>query len=275
MAITTLDGAIAGMQNPVPIVKVGITTAAVGAMRGYTPWYAAGNPGASTATAIGVNGEAVTPSVSAATVAGRLPRSNPVSGNAHLARLAINASTAGTLWLIDRLWHNSGLVVASNTGQPITSATLPARDGAGGTNGANVMAAIEWSATGGAGTPTVTLAYNDQDGNAGTGTFTAVASPPVGTFEVFTLGAGDTGIRSLTSATSFTQSVSRTAGAMHLVLFRVIAQVEVTSANIGNAIDALTGGLPRIYNDSVLQLVWFPSVTTATNFTGQYIETHG
>jgi hypothetical protein len=273
MAITTLDGAIAGMQAPDPLIKVGIATAAVGAMRGYTVWYASGNPGASTATAIGINGEAVTPSVSAATVAGRIPRANPSSGNAYLARLAINASTAGTLWLIDRMWHNSGLSVTSTGAQAITPATLPSRDGAGGTNGANVMAAIEWSATGGAGVPTVTLTYTDQDGNTGaTGTFTAVATPPVGTFEIFTLAAGDTGVR---APTSFIQSATRTSGTMHLVLFRVLAQVEVTAANIGNAIDALTGGMPQIYNDSVLQLVWFPSVTTATNFIGQYIETHG
>lgn len=273
MAITTLDGAIAGMKAPVPIIKTGIATAAVGAMRGYTLWYAAGNPGASTATAAGINGEAVTPSVSAATVAGRLPRTNPVSGNSHLARLAISSSTAGTLWLIDRLWHNSALSVTSTTAQAITPATLPSRDGAGGTNGANVMAAIEWSATGGAGTPLVTLTYTDQDGNAGaTGTFTGVTTPPVGTFEIFTLASGDTGIR---APTSFIQSATRTSGTMHLVLFRVLAQVEVTAANIGNAVDALTSGMPRVYNDSVLQLVWFPSATTATNFMGQYIETQG
>lgn len=272
MAITTLDGAIAGMQAPVPIIKVGITTAAVGAMRGYTPWYAAGNPGASVANAAGVNGDAVTPADGTA-VQGRIPRTNPGTGNAYLARLGINASTAGTLWLIDRLWHNSGLTVTSTTAQAITPATLPSRDGAGGTNGANVMAAIEWSATGGAGTPTVTLTYTDQDGNAGaTGTFTGVASPPVGTFEIFTLAAGDTGVR---APTSFIQSATRTSGTMHLVLFRVLAQVEVTAANIGNAIDALTSGMPRIYDDSVLQLVWFPSATTATNFIGQYIETQG
>lgn len=273
MAITTLDGALAGFKAPQPIIKTGIATAAVGAMRGYTLWYAAGNPGASTATAAGVNGEAVTPSVSAATVAGRIGRTNPVSGNAHLGRLAWTSSTVGTLWLIDRLWHNSGLTVTSTTAQAITPATLPSRDGAGGTNGANVMAAIEWSATGGAGTPTVTLTYTDQDGNTGnTGTFTGVASPPVGTFEIFTLAAGDTGIR---APTSFQQSATRTSGTMHLVLFRVLAQLEVSAANIGNAMDVLTSGMPRIYDDSVLQLVWFPSATTATNFLGQYIETQG
>jgi hypothetical protein len=272
MAITTLDGAIAGMRAPVPIIKTGATTAAVGAMRGYTPWYAAGNPGASVANTAGVNGAAVTPAGGTA-VQGRIPRTNPVTGNAHLARLAVTTSTAGTLWLIDRLWHNSGLSTTLTTAQAITPVALPARCGDGTANGANVMAAVEWSVAGGAGVPTVTLTYTDQDGNAGnTGTFAGVASPPIGTFEIFTLAAGDTGIR---APTSFIQSATRTSGTMHLVLFRVIAQIEVTSANIGNAIDALTSGLPRIYDDSVLQLVWFPSATTATNFVGNYIETHG
>lgn len=268
MAITTLDGVIAGMQAPRPFTKTGITMAAAGGMRGYTPWYVAGNPGAASANAAGVNGAAVS-----GAVAGSIPRTNPGSGNAHLARLAVSSSTPGTLWLIDRLWNNSGLVVTQTTAQAISPATLPARSADGTTNGAAVMAAIEWSATGGAGVPTVTLTYTDQDGNAGaTGTFTGVASPPVGTFEIFTLGAGDTGIR---APTSFIQSATRTSGTMHLVLFRQLAQIEVTAANIGNAIDALTSGMPRIYDDSVLQLVWFPSATTAVNLTGQYIETQG
>lgn len=274
MPITTLDGAIAGMRAPQPIVKSGITMAAAGALRGYTPWYAGGVPGASSATAIGVNGEAVTPALGS--VGGRIPRTNPSAGlNAYLARFAIQASSAGVMWLIDRMWQNSGLSVTSAVGQAITSAALPARDNNGSTNGAGVMAAVEWSATGGAGTPTVTLNYNDQDNNAGTGTLTGVATPPVGTFEIFTLGAGDTGIRSLTSATSFTQSATRTSGTMHLVLFRVLAQIDVSATNVGNAIDALTSGFPRIYDDSVLQLVWFPNGTAATNFVGQYIETQG
>lgn len=272
MAITTLDGAIAGMQAPQPFLKVGITMAAVGSQRAYTHWYASGNPGASSANSAGVNGQAVDPSLGAS-VGGRILRNNPGSGNAHLARLAVQAGSTGTLWLIDRLWQNSGLSVTSTTAQAISPATLPARSGDGTTNGANVMAAIEWSATGGAGTPTVTLTYTDQDGNTGaTGTFTGVASPPVGTFEIFTLAAGDTGIR---APTSFIQSATRTSGTMHLVLFRVIAQVEVTTANIGNAIDALTSGLPRIYDDSVLQFVWFPTATGATTIAGQYIETQG
>lgn len=271
MAITTLDGVIAGMQAPQPFIKVGVTMSSPSSQRAYTHWYAGGNPGASVATTIGINGEAAIPSLNS--VDGRIRRTNPASGNAHLARLAVSATAAGTLWLIDRLWHNSGLSVTSTSAQAISAATLPARSGDGTTNGANVMAAIEWSATAGAGTPTVTLTYTDQDGNTGaTGTFTGVTGVPVGTFEVFNFTAGDTGVR---APTSFIQSATRTSGAMHLVLFRVLAQVEVTAANIGNAIDALTSGLPQIYDDSVLQLVWFPTGTTAATIMGQYIETQG
>jgi hypothetical protein len=270
MPILTLDDAIAGMQTPKTIMKAGATMAAVGALRGYTPWYVAGNPGAGVANAAGINGAAVTGNA----VAGQIPRTDPPGGdNAHLARLQISASTAGVMWLIDRLWNNSGLVVTSTTAQAITPAALPSRSADGTANGAQVMAAIEWSAAGGAGTPTVTLTYTDQDGNAGaTGTFTGVATPGVGTFEIFTLASGDTGVR---APTSFIQSATRTSGTMHLVLFRVLAAVEVTSANIGNAVDVLTSGMPRLYDGTVPQLVWFPSATTATNFVGTYTETHG
>lgn len=268
MAITTLDGVVAGMQVPKAIVKIGGTMAAAGAMRGYTPWYVGGNPGAASANAAGINGAAVS-----GVVAGAIPRSNPVSGNAYLARLGLTASNTGVMWLIDRLWHNSGLSVTLTTAQAITPAALPARDANASANGAQVMAAVEWSAVGGAGTPTVTLTYTDQDGNAGaSATLTGVGSPGVGTFEIFALGAGDTGIR---APTSFIQSATRTSGTMHLVLFRVLAQIEVGTNNAGNAIDAITGGMPQILNDSTLQLVWFPSATTATNFIGTYVETHG
>lgn len=272
MSITTLDGVIAGMRPPEVLTKVGITMSAVGAARGYTPWYVAGRPGASVAPSPGINGQAVDATIGTS-VQGRIPRTNPGAGNAYLARLAMQTNITGSLWLIDRLWQNSGLVVTSTGAQAITPATAAARDANGTSNGAGVMAAIEWSATGGAGTPTVTLTYTDQDGNTGaTGTFTGVASPPVGTFEIFTMAAGDTGVR---VPTSFRQSATRTSGTMHLVLFRPLLMMEITAANIGNAVDAVTSGMPRIYDNAVLQWVWFPAATTATTFLGSYVETQG
>lgn len=269
MAITTLDGVIAGARTPVAYAKTGVTMAAAGALRAYTPWYANGIPGAATANAAGINGAAITTAQ-----AGALPRTNPTPGlNAYVSRLAVNSSAPGVLWLIDRLWHNSGLNVTLTTAQAITPATLPARDANASTNGAQVMAAVEWSGAGGAGTPTVTLTYTNQSGTAGqSATLTGVATPPIGTFEIFTLAAGDTGVR---APTSFIQSATRTSGTMHLVLFRVLAAVEVSTANIGNAIDALTGGMPQVFDNSCLQTLWFPNGTAAATFTGQYIETQG
>lgn len=265
MTITTLDGAIAGFQLPQPFHKVGTTMEAAGVP--HTFWYTAGRPGAATANAAGVNGQAVS-----APYAGQIPRNDPGSGNAHLARLSATASVSGSLLLIDRLWENSGLSVTSTSAQAITPATLPARDLNGSTNGEAVMAAIEWSAAGGAGTPTVTLTYTDQSGNTGaTGTFVGQTTPAAGTFEIFSLAAGDTGIR---APTSFIQSATRTSGTMHLVLFRILAQVDVVGG-IGGAIDVLTSGMPRIYDDSVLQLVWLPNATTAFALMGTYIETQG
>ena len=267
MAITSLDGAVAGAQPLVPYIKTGIASAAVAAMRGVNLRYANGNPGPATAPSAGVNGTAVTGPGS------QIIRSNPVSGNAYLHGLDMCSSQPGMLWLIDRIWENSGLSTTLTTAQSITPATIAARDRTGTTNGVGVMAAVEWSATGGAGTPTVTLTYTNQDNTASkTATLTGVTTPPVGTFEIFSPTAANGGVQ---APTSFQQSATRTSGTMHLVLFRKIAALPCALSNIGNALDFLTGGSQRIFNDSCLELVWFPSVTTATNFLGGYIETQG
>lgn len=266
MAITTLDGIVAGLQAPRPILRIGAATEAVGVPHSH--WYSPGTNGAGVAPSSGVNGGSHT-----GPIAGQIVRNDPGAGNAYLARWAASATLPCTLLLCDRLWTNSGLNVTLTTAQAITPAALPARDRTGTTNGDDVLAAIEWSATGGAGVPLVTLTYTDQSGNAGaTGTFTGVATPVAGTFEIFNLAAGDTGVR---APTSYIANATRTSGTMHLVLFRILAQLEITSANIGNAIDALTGGMPQIFNGSVPFIVQIPTATTATTVMGQYVEAHG
>jgi hypothetical protein len=254
---------VAGFQQPDQVTKAGIAMAAANGLRGYNLRYAAG--GALAAPSSGINGGGVT-------LGGMFPRANPAGGlNAYVGRFGIQASAIGTAWLIDRIWDNSGLSVTSTAAQAIAAAALPARDANGTANGSMIMAALEWSATGGAGTPTATLTYTDQGGNAGaTATLTGVATPPVGTFELFTLAAGDTGIR---LPTSFIQTATRTSGTMHLVLFRVLEQVGITQPNVEAAVDAWTGGRPRVYDGSSLEVVFFPTATTATNFSSQYIET--
>lgn len=99
-----------------------------------------------------------------------------------------------------------------------------------------------------------------------------VASPAIGAVYFIGLQAGDTGVRSVQS---LTLSATWTSGTINLVAYRLIAALEIPVAGTPNAIDLVTGGMPRIYDDTVPWLVFQPNTTTATLVTGSYVETHG
>lgn len=268
MAITTVDGALAGMRPPEDFLKVGATMEAAGVY--YSPFYVTGRPGAAAAPSPGLNGAALT------TYAGQIPFTNPGAGNSYLARFDGAASVSGRLLLCDRLWHNSGYTVTTTTAQNTTHPGLPARDQNGATNGDSIMLGIEVStATTNAGAITnMTASYTDQGGTAGaTATIASFpATATLGTFVPFQLAAGDTGVRSVQSLTLGTSLVT---GVVHLVQYRILAAVNVTSANVGSAVDSLTGGFVRLYDNTVPFLLWLPTGTTATTISGQMIVTQG
>lgn len=264
MAITTLDGLIAGFQPPQMFHKSLSGTLVAG--RPFTPFYTSGIPGAAVAPTPGLAGAALT------SYPGQLPFSNPGAGNSYLARLVGMASQAGVLLLVDRLWHNSGLVVTTTTAQTVNSAAWPARDANGSTNGAGVIIGLEVSGATGAGAATPTISYTDQDGNAGaTGSMAvAYASSAIGAFYPFTLAAGDTGVRSIQSCTL---GVSMTSGTIHLVAYRVLAAIPI--ANSGAGIDPMSGGLPRMFDNTVPQLIFIPNTTTSSVISGQMVVAQG
>jgi hypothetical protein len=267
MAITTLDGAIAGMQYPRIFSKAVTGTMVAG--RPHSLFYLAGMPGAATAPSPGMAGAALT------SYAGQIPFSNPGSGNTYLARFQGMATIAGTLVLADRLWHNSGITVTTTTAQTVNSAAWPARDVSASTNGDGVRIGLEISTATGAGAATPTISYTDESGNAGsTGAMEVAyaASSIAGTFYPFTLAAGDTGVRSIQSVTL---SVSMTSGTVHLVAYRELARLELTAANVSNAIDAITSGFPRLYDNTVPFIFFIPSTTTTSNISGHVIYTQG
>ena len=267
MAITTLDGALAGMTYPRYISKAVTGTMVAG--RPHSLFYLAGSPGAAVAPSSGMSGGALT------TYAGQIPFTNPGAGNSYLARLQGQATIAGTLLLCDRLWHQSGISVTTTTAQTITSAAWPARDANGSTNGEDILIGLEVSTVTGSGAATPTISYTNQGGTSSqTGAMQVayVAVSIAGTFYPFTLAAGDTGVRSVQSVTL---SVSMTSGAVHLVAYRVLAALEIPGANVGNAIDVLTSGFPRLYDNTVPFLIFIPSTTTTSNVTGQMIVTQG
>jgi hypothetical protein len=251
MAITTLAGVKAGMlpaNRQIKNVTMAATagTAGTNQWRGITDWYQSG----ATANAAGVNGQAVTYPYT-----GAINRVHPATGKAYLAEVDAKsaANNQVTIWLVDRLWENSGLSTTLTTSQSITPAALPARDVNASTNGEGVMAAIEWSAAAGAGTPACQLTYTNSAGTGSkTANMTGVASTAAGTWEIFDLAAGDYGIRSVQA---YIANATRTSGTMHLVLFRVIAQFNVGLIHENNQMDFLSLGLPEIYSGTVLQTV--------------------
>lgn len=270
MAITTLDGVIAGMQWPRTFAKAVTPTLVAG--RPHSLAYLAGNPG--TFTANGTLNGAVRNSTSGQ-VNGQINFTDPSSGNAYLARLQGQATIAGSLILADRLWDNGGYTITSTAAQNSTTPTWPSRDANGSTNGDGVLLGLEISAATGAGTPTITISYTNESGTAGrsaTNYIATVASSAIGAFYPISLQAGDYGVRSVQS---LTLSATWTSGTMNLVAYRELARLELTAANTPNAIDALTSGMPRLYNGTVPFLIFIPSTTTASNISGQVIYTHG
>lgn len=336
MAITTLDGAIAGMKRPVEFAKNVTGTLVAG--RPHSLFYLAGRPGAAAAPTPGLKGVRLT------SYAGQLPFNNPSSGNSYLARFQAQATIAGSLLLCDRLWHNSGFTITSTSaqivGNPVVSSSvanptvitctgnvpfangdvvkivghtgstpaidgeytisnvsgatftipvnvsvggsggsvgipLPARDANGATVGEQVNVGVEVSANVGAGTPTLTVAYTNTAGVAGrsgTSIIATAASPIAGAFYDIGLQAGDTGVQLIQS---LTLNATWTSGTIHLVAYRILARLELTSANIPNAIDALTSGFPRLYDNTVPFLLFIPSTTTTSNITGHMIVSQG
>lgn len=270
MAITTLDGALAGMQWPRFIAK-GVTGTMV-AGRPQSLWALAGSPGPGSFDAT-LNG--VVLSSTSAQVNGQINFVNPGSGNTYLARFQGSSTIAGTLLLCDRLWHNGGFNSTLATAQTLTSPTWPARDANGSTNGDGILVGLELSTVVGAAAPTLTLAYTNSAGTASRTATNIVATSSgatTGGFYPFGLQTGDIGVRSVQS---LTLSVSWVSGTINLVAYRVLAALELTGANTPNAVDAITSGFPRMYDGSVPFMLFVPSTTTTSNVSGQVIWTQG
>ncbi len=266
MAITTLDGAIAGQRPPDNFQKVGAATV-VGRL--YSPFYVAGMPGAAVAPSPGVAGAALT------SYSGQIPFTNPGSGNSYLYRFQGDCNVAGTLYVCDRLWHNSGLSATLTTAQTVNSVAWPARDRDGSTNGVDVQIGFEVSTVMGAGTPTFTMNYTNAAGTAGRSITTAAqsATMAVGSFIPIPLAAGDTGVRSIQAGWQL--SATMTSGAYHLVAYLVLARLPVVAGGIGGALDFITGGGVRMYDNTVPFLLWLPATTTAPTISGSLQVTQG
>lgn len=272
MGIITGTDWIASNFVPYPTVVGKDPTTAKAAGIPHTPWYGTGMVGAGAAPTGGLNGAVFT-----GNPAGSLPDPAPATGET--TRLAgvrlIHTGNIGHIQIVDRLWGNVP-VVTTTTGQAVTSPTWPARDVSASTAGAGVMLALECSsATGNVGAITnTTVTYTN---SAGTGSRTATlssfpATAPAGTFVPLSLAAGDVGVRSVQTVTLGTSYVS---GQINLIAWRLVAEVPVPNANVATLLDWDQLGLPSVWDNSVLQLLYWPTGTAVGSLAGSLTYVQG
>lgn len=252
MAIASMDQLIAGMiRYPRLMGKDSATAEAAGIQ--HTNWYQTGVLGAGAAPTGGLNGA----TFSGVTTGAPAVPAAVTSQNSYLAKWeATQAGNIGGAWLIDKQWGNVPVVTTTGA-QAITSPTWVARDETASTNGVGVFLALETSATtGNAGAITnTTVSYTNSSGTAGR--TATLASFPItgltGTWVIFSLQAGDVGVRSVQSITLGTSYVS---GAVHLVAFRLIASLGTPSANVTADASFTRLNMPVVWDNSVLQVVY-------------------
>jgi hypothetical protein len=264
MAITTLDGLISGATPPQNFYKVGTATV-IG--RFQSLFFSNGYPGSATTITSGVGGAALTG------YTGQIPFTNPAGGlYSYLSKFSAVSNAAGTLFLCDRLWHNSGLVTNTTSTQTVNSVAFPTRDINQSINGEGCFLGLEITTVMAASTiPVITVGYTSSSNVQASGTTTLVSASPVGNFWPIALVSGHTGVKEVRT---FTSSVSIATGAYSLVCYRILASVDI-GAGFGNQVDSITSGFPRLSDNTVPFLLWLPAATTAPTITGQMIITQG
>lgn len=269
MAITTLNGVIAGARPPEDLFRTAFVPRAAAVWHSLA--YQAGVPAAAATPTPGLAGAALT------SYAGQIPFANPTGTNqTYLSRLVVSSAAVGLFRVYDRLWHNSGIVPGTLTAQTVDSVAWPARDRNGSVDGVGVGLALEVSAlTGNAGLiSTITVSYTNSAGvSARTASIPSFQSSSVaGTAYLFNLQAGDVGVRSVQSVTLGTSLVS---GTVQLVAYRSLVNLSVPAPNNPVEVNAVTGGFPRLYDNTVPFTMWMPNNTNTHVLSAQLYYAQG
>jgi hypothetical protein len=256
MAITTLDGIVAGLgasQN-LSIYKASISTQAAGGMTSL--WRATGNPAQGS-----IPGAAATATKSDT---GTWNFNNPVSGYSYLASLNINGSVSHQLRIYDRLTHMGGLSGTTTTAQTI-GISLP------GTRGdAYTDPDLEWfceiySDIGTSG-QTATVTYVDESDASQTFTFTLGGTSPANQdSRLFPLNSGTTNLgatKKIKSLTSVQHATTGTAGSYGFTVAKLLAAVNMGQIYTGVSYDFAGLGLPRVRDNAC---IWFAVVSSTTS----------
>lgn len=263
MAITSLDQVLAGILAGISIFK---PTATVTTGEWSSLWYVSGGvPAAGTGPASTASAQCDN------TTTGAFPFTNPSGGRlSYVGRGTANSSQPGQLMIYDRLAHYgfantpTGLYTMSS---PVSAPT---------TRGSSGELWLEMPTVRSASASTVTVSYTNQAGTAArsTGAVSITTSLAANTMVRLPFQSGDTGAQSVASVTIGTNALAAS-GTSNIVILRQLAKITVTAAGIAGVIDAITAGLPRIYDSSCLAFAWMAGASTTGNIHADFSIAQG
>lgn len=268
--VNRLTGGNSGTPESVWFHKVariaGAAATAPIAGRPASLWRYDGQPGAGTTP-----GAAAIPDES---TAGALAQTDPGGGRQKWCVQGwATGLVAGTLLLYDRLLHVGGLSGTVTTAQNVQTTTTPTPALTRNTGGVGNIAFAEINTIIGTTGTTITMAYNDEGGNAATSPPTTIGG--TGFREVtraimLPLASGDRGIQAVKTVTLLAST--GTAGDFGVVIGNPLAYIGIGTAGGAGWRDFATGmpGIPEIATNACLALLWIPNTTTAPEVFGAF-----
>jgi hypothetical protein len=229
-----LDAAIANGQTHV-ISKAAVTSKGAGSF--ISNWRTAGNP---VAGAIPPSGVGAIPNRQ---TLGAIPLNSWGAATCYFAKVVVAGSVTGTIYIGDRLWHNSGLSGNTTTVQPINGPNITRN-----LNKPNFLF-IEIYSTLGVTVTTATITYTNLQGVANR-TATAQIPTSSGAGQLIPVSILDSGVLSIQSVSLNT--ATGTVGDFGLVIVNQIELIPIGSANIAVRLGIYDMALPQIDTDACL-----------------------
>lgn len=194
-------------------------------------------------------------------LAGGLRQTDPAGGRKkRLLGMTAASMNAGTLILYDRLLHIGGLNGTTLTAQTVGGTLTRYTDGAGNQIWVEINTALGSTGT------TISAAYTDQGGDAGTTAAAVIGGTNYREAQrmiVLPLATGDSGVQGVTSVTL--AGTTGTAGDFGVVIAHPLLHIPLSLAGVGVARDLIAGlpNITEILTDACLALAWIPNTAAA------------
>jgi hypothetical protein len=252
MAITTLDGLVGAAKQRLGISHLTNRTAVAASLT--SQFDIAGIIGAGT-----LAGTSTTTGVVPTDATAGCPTINAFSGSnkGFISRLEGSNTVAGRIVLYDMLWKGGAYAFNAST-----SGNTPASYSSRVPGGTDYTGLEIWAEQVTAGTlvQNINVTYNDEtSASSSTGTIAAPAAMIVGRMFQLPLAAGDKGVQGVTGVVGSVAS----AGTFNILVLRPLGEIRVRVANDSVIQGPLETGMPEVFADSALVMMFVPDSTAA------------